>query len=463
MGKLIFGKLLLFALISIMFLHFTEMNAQYNRTTPQQQTRTNISVDGNELLGRLFKKNKDKEESKKEKKKGKRDDAQQDRVPTSLAKDGVSLIVSGDGSTKEEATKAALRSAIEQTYGTFVSSNTDILNDELVKDEIVTVSAGNIKSYQYLSERETGGKYYVTIQAVVSIGKLVSYSKSKGSEAELAGATFAMNIKLEKLYAQNERKAMDNLFEQLRMMLPCAYDYTIETGEPEVGRFKGYMVPCHVKVTTTKVVEDMYDLFWNTVSELSKNAKHNGPCFYLSEGGRRSQIRYTRNFYGSDMKYIANKTKEAMCSFNISDGSREYAGIKSVNNIQWREVSNVHLIVGSSLGSGDGPGELLMLATRLKQGTEVCVIDVNLEYSLEEIEKISKITVIPKNNINESALHNEEDIVKLFNDSGALRAAVRNLPESTKQTLKEKYKKYLSKQQSLPDNILERRVNQIFD
>lgn len=40
----------------------------------------------------------------------------------------VVLITSGSGKNKEEATNTALRSAIEQTFGTFVSSNTEILN-----------------------------------------------------------------------------------------------------------------------------------------------------------------------------------------------------------------------------------------------------------------------------------------------------------------------------------------------
>ena len=57
----------------------------------------------------------------------------------------ITLTVSADGKTKEEATQNALRSAIEQAYGTFVSAKTTILNDELVKDEIVTVSNGSIK------------------------------------------------------------------------------------------------------------------------------------------------------------------------------------------------------------------------------------------------------------------------------------------------------------------------------
>ena len=44
--------------------------------------------------------------------------------------DDVTLVVSGDGETKEDATHVALRSAVEQAYGVFVSANTEIVNDE---------------------------------------------------------------------------------------------------------------------------------------------------------------------------------------------------------------------------------------------------------------------------------------------------------------------------------------------
>ena len=57
------------------------------------------------------------------------------------------LTVSGSGKTQEEAKQNALRNAIEQAFGTFISSNTQILNDNLVKDEIVSVSNGNIQEY----------------------------------------------------------------------------------------------------------------------------------------------------------------------------------------------------------------------------------------------------------------------------------------------------------------------------
>ena len=63
----------------------------------------------------------------------------------------VKLTVSGQGKTEEEAVNNALRLAVEEAYGVFVSANSNILNDEVVKDEIATISSGNIKSFKLLS------------------------------------------------------------------------------------------------------------------------------------------------------------------------------------------------------------------------------------------------------------------------------------------------------------------------
>ncbi len=48
----------------------------------------------------------------------------------------VILTVTGTGKTIEEAKNNALRSAIEQAFGAFISSKTEILNDNLVKEKL---------------------------------------------------------------------------------------------------------------------------------------------------------------------------------------------------------------------------------------------------------------------------------------------------------------------------------------
>ena len=182
----------------------------------------------------------------------------------------VSLVVSGEGPTKDEATKVALRSAIEQTYGTFVSSNSTILNDNLVKDEIVSVSTGNIKSFNYLSTQETNGKWSVSIQAIVSIGKLIEYAKSKGSEAELAGATFAMNMKIQQLNKKNQDIALEHLISQLKAIIPTIFDYELEVGEPKYEKDPDrYFVPISISVITNKNINACFELFITTLKALS--------------------------------------------------------------------------------------------------------------------------------------------------------------------------------------------------
>ena len=59
----------------------------------------------------------------------------------------VTLITSGQGKTQDEAKQNALRNAIEQAFGAFISSHTEVINDNLVKDEIISVRNCNIQKY----------------------------------------------------------------------------------------------------------------------------------------------------------------------------------------------------------------------------------------------------------------------------------------------------------------------------
>lgn len=157
-------------------------------------------------------------------------------LPAKTSNDEVTLVVSADGATKDEATKTALRSAIEQAYGTFVSANTTILNDELVKDEIVTITSGNIKNYyEIASATMPNGKQTVTLKATVCVSKLVSYAQSKGASTEFAGAAFGMDMKLKELNKKNEMIALENLLIQVKELLPNAHDRVLLIEEPKQG------------------------------------------------------------------------------------------------------------------------------------------------------------------------------------------------------------------------------------
>lgn len=173
----------------------------------------------------------------------------------------VTLTVSGTGKTIEDAKLNALRSAIEQAFGAFISSKTEILNDKLVKDEIVSVTNGNIQKYDVVSQVEIPNiGYAITLNATVSIDKLAYFAESKGVTVEFKGNLFAANIKLQKLNEDAEQKVMFELFGIVHEKFQTSFDYLIQTKDPilDDGQIN-YLVPIKVEA----ICNQNYDLTVN--------------------------------------------------------------------------------------------------------------------------------------------------------------------------------------------------------
>lgn len=146
----------------------------------------------------------------------------------------VSLTTSGTGKTIEEAKNNALRSAIEQAFGAFISSKTEILNDEVVSDQITSVTSGNIQSFQIKSQDKLPNEIWsITISCIVSVDKLISFVQSKGISVEIKGGLFTINVKQQIL---NENAEIDNivsLIGNIHEPLQNSFDYIINAGKPQ--------------------------------------------------------------------------------------------------------------------------------------------------------------------------------------------------------------------------------------
>lgn len=188
--------------------------------------------------------------------------------------DEVTLVVSADGATKEEATKVALRSAIEQAYGTFVSANTTILNDEIVKDEIVTLSTGNVKNYKELSSNLLqDGRTYLTLQATISLSNLTRYAQNKGATTEFAGSAFGMNIKMMELNKKNEKIILHHMQEKL-CAISHLFDFTLKLDEPYLADNGMYGIPKEV-ASRYYFVNGKISLYYNKNTELYNEILYN--------------------------------------------------------------------------------------------------------------------------------------------------------------------------------------------
>lgn len=185
----------------------------------------------------------------------------------------VTLTVSGTGKTIEEAKINALRSAIEQAFGAFVSSKTEILNDNLVKDEIVSVSNGNIQKFDIISQVEIPNNgYAMTLNATVSISKLTSFAQSKGVSIEVKGGLFAANIIQQELNEKAELISLQNILNTSNELLKKSFDYSIETkGSPTLNNNGNYNISLKISVKLNKNFYGFRNYFINSLSGLTMN------------------------------------------------------------------------------------------------------------------------------------------------------------------------------------------------
>ena len=188
----------------------------------------------------------------------------------------VTLVVSGDGATKEEATHVALRSAIEQAFGCFVSANTEILNDSLVKDEIVTISNGSISSYEEINVTELDSVLLsVTLRATVSVNKLISYAKSKGSSCELSGALLTQEKRMLEMNIANTKKALNHLFTLVNEFVAKndLYTYTLDIQNVQIdGLVKGFII-CKLNENGDNLIK-MMNNYLSSISIDEKQVEH---------------------------------------------------------------------------------------------------------------------------------------------------------------------------------------------
>ena len=184
----------------------------------------------------------------------------------------VTLVTSGQGKTSEEAKQNALRSAIEQSFGAFISSKTEVFNDNLVKDEIVSVANGNINKFDIVSESSLlEGGYSTTIKAVVSLSKIVNFCKEKGLDVEFNGELFAFNIQQQLFNEKNELIIIENLKPLVSQTLNKCFNYKLIVSEPKVSNNNSnyWKIPINVVLTVNENFINFSSLLFNTIKAIS--------------------------------------------------------------------------------------------------------------------------------------------------------------------------------------------------
>ena len=277
----------------------------------------------------------------------------------------VTLVVSGIGKTQDEAKQNALRSAIEQAFGAFISSKTEILNDNLVKDEIVSVANGNIQKFEILSEVQIpDGGFATTLNATVSISKLTSFVESKGVVAEFKGSILAANVKQQMLNEQNEIKSISSIVNTCKEILDLSTDFEIVRGEPKQinNDNNRWSVPLKINIKFNNNIQQFKQYFITSIKGLSMSPdeveqynKLGKKTYKLLIGdsissGKTDNIEYLKTMAGGSSKfsykikclgypaskYSSNDLNKTIDMFNELE-KKKHANCRGYHEIEYNE------------------------------------------------------------------------------------------------------------------------------
>lgn len=141
------------------------------------------------------------------------------------------VIATGVGTDFEKAKQNAIRNAIEQVVGTYVTSDTMVKNSMLINDNILTYSGGYVKETKVFSQkRDNEGMFTVQIEASVVGTQLKRKLESLNIATKKVegGSLFS-----EAISRVEEQRNANELLTKIISKYPQAA-YAIEIGKPEI-------------------------------------------------------------------------------------------------------------------------------------------------------------------------------------------------------------------------------------
>lgn len=202
---------------------------------------------------------------------------------------------SGYGISEMEAIKNAQRNAIEQTLGTYISSKTLVQNDELLSDNISSISDGEILDYKLLESTELSEKdFFVVIDVKVSKSQVANYfNRNSETAIEFQGDLFSNNIEIIDLNKISEINSVKNLLDVANKYVENLVNYgIIQDGFPQIKSDNLFEVDYTIVGRTNINIIELQTLFINSLQRISLKS---------SEWKRLKQYGYDR--YGKNINY----------------------------------------------------------------------------------------------------------------------------------------------------------------
>ncbi len=184
------------------------------------------------------------------------------------------VIAFGAGQNESDALFNAKLNALDQIFGTFISTSNIIINDSIVMNKIISVTNGQITNYEIIKTEQTDKGFITTIKVNTNIQNLISFCNSIGVDARIQGSLYADNLLAKMNNKENEIKVLNNFASTFKQEIPSIFDYSIKAAEPlKASNAENFLITVTNVLTINKNFNSIINILIDLIDQISIREK----------------------------------------------------------------------------------------------------------------------------------------------------------------------------------------------
>lgn len=187
--------------------------------------------------------------------------------------------VAGDGENPQQARMNGFRLAVEQAIGTLISSETEVQNGRIIRDEIISYAAGFVDRFEIINEQVTARGVRVSMRVWVKKSALSDRLLNRtGASGQIDGARASVQLQT----LNQERATGDALLQQVLNDFPRrAFD--IEMRPTDIVRQnRNAIIEVNFRMTWNR---DYLRSLWTALNATSQRVNRPAATITLNSGG----------------------------------------------------------------------------------------------------------------------------------------------------------------------------------
>ena len=273
--------------------------------------------------------------------------------------------VIGEGGTSEQARQQGFRLAVEHAVGTVVTSETEVRNDRIVRDEIITYASGYVDRFDIVEQQQVNNRVLVNMKVWVRSSKIANRLLNRSAAA---GAVEGGRISTQIQTLQKERSSGDRLLKSVLADFP-KHAFVVQLDKTQVL----------FDANRTGQLEVAFWLSWSkeyleSIAEALTAISHQSGCGDLFSRCRNieSQIDVVRpGFASTTQTWFNDKVAEQMVRAELVNsnpvirisildtlGKEQFKGCLFAKELDYREYAPWYYV---KLGSNKAPHSMVVI------------------------------------------------------------------------------------------------------